>query len=262
MPRENVPMHPASAWANSRSRRIFDIGVAGIAVALLSPLLVLIAAAIRLTSPGPAIFRQKRVGRHGHDFIIFKFRTMRCDLDGCDRSSSGDRRITPLGRILRRHKMDELPQLFNVLRGDMCLVGPRPKLRGHHSEDLQFRPGLTGAASVAFATEEILLRHVQQEDLEDVHQRIITPRKLQLDLAYMAKATLRSDLRLLVMTLLREGQYSSLEQVTGSGTTIDTAHEAKMVSDSSRGIYRPAFPFQTLSDLDGRLAGRAANGDL
>jgi lipopolysaccharide/colanic/teichoic acid biosynthesis glycosyltransferase len=255
-------MHPSSPWANSLGRRVFDVGVSGIAVALLSPLLALIAAAIRLTSPGPAIFRQKRVGRHGDDFVIFKFRTMRCDLDGCDRSSSGDRRITPLGRILRRHKMDELPQLFNVLRGDMCLVGPRPKLRGHHSEDLQFRPGLTGAASVAFAAEEILLRHVQEHDLEDVHHRLITPRKLQLDLAYMAQATLRSDLRLLVMTLLREGQYSSLEQVTASGTTIDTSHEVRIGSDNLRTTYYPAFPFRALSELDGSLAGRAANGDL
>lgn len=202
-----------SPWLSSRWRRIMELSLAGTTLVVLSPLLAGIAIAIRLTSPGPALFRQKRVGRTGEDFTILKFRTMVLDTEGAARSISGDRRITRFGRMLRRHKLDELPQLINVVRGDMGLVGPRPKLREHHAIDLHLRPGITGPASVAFAAEEVLVRHIPPAHLEECHRRLITPRKLELDLHYMATATCLTDLRLLFMTLLRAGRYEHLSQI-------------------------------------------------
>jgi lipopolysaccharide/colanic/teichoic acid biosynthesis glycosyltransferase len=202
-----------SPWLNSPWRRFFELSLAGTTLIVLSPLLVGIAVAIRLTTRGPALFRQKRVGRTGEDFTILKFRTMLLDNEGEARSIFGDRRITRFGRMLRRHKLDELPQLINVVRGDMGLIGPRPKLREHHAIDLHLRPGITGAASVAFAAEAVLLRHIPPAHLEECHRRLITPRKLELDLHYMATATFRTDLRLLCMTLLRAGRYTHLSQI-------------------------------------------------
>jgi lipopolysaccharide/colanic/teichoic acid biosynthesis glycosyltransferase len=194
-------------------RRLFDLAAASIGLILLSPLLLVIAVSIRVTSPGPAIFRQKRVGIHGREFTIFKFRTMRTDAKGSDRSISSDHRITPMGTFLRRHKLDEMPQLLNIIRGDMCLVGPRPKLRGHHSADIRLRPGLTGAASVAFASEEVLLRHIPEHHLEDCHRLLITPHKVRMDSQYMTTATFWTDLRLLLMTIRRSGRYLSLDEL-------------------------------------------------
>jgi lipopolysaccharide/colanic/teichoic acid biosynthesis glycosyltransferase len=178
-----------SPWLNSPWRRFFELSLAGTTLIVLSPLLVGIAVAIRLTTRGPALFRQKRVGRTGEDFTILKFRTMLLDNEGEARSIFGDRRITRFGRMLRRHKLDELPQLINVVRGDMGLIGPRPKLREHHAIDLHLRPGITGAASVAFAAEAVLLRHIPPAHLEECHRRLITPRKLELDLHYRPEAS-------------------------------------------------------------------------
>ena len=203
----------ASRWCESRVRRLVDAAAASVALAVLSPVLLSISAGVRLTSPGPSIFRQKRVGCGGVEFTILKFRTMLDDPEGCKRSSCDDRRITPLGRLLRKYKLDELPQLINVIRGDMSLVGPRPKLRGHQSLDIYFRPGITGAATVAFAGEERLLRHVPEHLLEDCHRQLITPRKLELDLEYMARASFRSDLRLIWKTVKRANRYTSLDEL-------------------------------------------------
>ena len=203
----------ASPWCGSRIRRMFELMAAGLVFVAVLPLLLLIVVAVRLTSPGPAIFRQRRVGLGGQAFTIFKFRTMVSDTDGSLRSVAHDPRITQVGRFLRRYKLDELPQLVNVIRGDMSLVGPRPKLHGHHSIDVHFRPGITGAATLAFASEENLLRHIPEDHLEDCHRQLITPRKLELDLDYMARATFRSDLRLLWRTLMRSGRYATLDEI-------------------------------------------------
>jgi lipopolysaccharide/colanic/teichoic acid biosynthesis glycosyltransferase len=202
-----------SPWCESAAKRSFDLACAILALLVLLPCFALIAASIRLTSPGPAIFRQKRVGKQGVEFTIYKFRTMRHAVQGSSRSSHSDHRVTPLGRLLRKYKLDELPQLFNVCRGDMSLVGPRPKLQGHHSIEASFRPGLTGAATIAFSCEERLLRSVSAEQLEEYHRTHITPRKLVLDLNYMARATFASDLVLLCKTLLCTGRYKHLSEL-------------------------------------------------
>ena len=173
----------------------------------------LIAVVVRAPSPGAGIFRQQRIGRHGLPFTIFKFRTMHASLPGSGRSSHEDHRLTGPGRFLRRYKLDELPQLINVIRGDMSLVGPRPKLLDHHTLDLCVRPGVTGAATLAFASEELLLREIAPEHLEACHHQLVSPRKLELDLDYMARATFRSDLSLLWQTLMRTGRYTSLAEL-------------------------------------------------
>ena len=203
----------SSRWCQSAAKRIFDVAASALILLPLAPVLLLIALIVRWNSPGPAIFRQQRVGRHGLPFTIFKFRTMHSAIGGSTRSSHGDRRLTAPGRFLRRYKLDELPQLFNVCQGDMSLVGPRPKLHDHHVLDVCFRPGITGAATLAFASEEHLLRDIPHEYLEACHKELICPRKVELDLEYMAKATFRSDLRLLCRTLMRKDRYTSLGQL-------------------------------------------------
>ncbi len=205
----------ASPWSGSRRKRWFDCATAGLVLVLLFPFLLLIVLVVRLTSPGPAVFRQKRVGRRGEEFTILKFRTMHCAAAGSLRSAHKDRRLTPPGRWLRKYKLDELPQLINVVRGDMSLVGPRPKLHAHHTVNTPFRPGITGAATLAFAAEEHLLRNVHHDDLENTHARLISPRKTELDLRYMARATFRSDFQLILKTLLRADRYTEMEQLTG-----------------------------------------------
>ena len=203
----------SSQWCESRAKRAFDFCTAAALLMLVWPLLLVLCIVIRTTSPGPAIFRQRRVGRRGVDFTIYKLRTMRDRSIGSNRSSHADHRLTPFGPWLRKYKFDELPQLLNVVLGHMSLVGPRPKLRGHHSIDIHYRPGITGAATVAFAGEEYLLRDVCPELLEDCHQEVLNPRKLQLDLEYMATATFLSDMRLLWHTLLRRGRYTEIAEL-------------------------------------------------
>ncbi len=215
------PDIPCSGWCQSSTKRVFDAIAAAAILIVFSPLLLLLGMLVRLSSPGPAIFCQKRVGRHGEEFTILKFRTMQHAVEGSKRSSHGDHRLTAPGKLLRKYKLDELPQLINVVRGDMSLVGPRPRLNGHHSghhnglhsPDTCFRPGLTGAATLAFASEELILRDIPQEFLEECHSRLISPRKLELDLKYMAGATFRSDIRLMWRTLLRADRYTDLRQL-------------------------------------------------
>ncbi len=213
-----------SRWSGSARKRWFDAAASSVILVLLAPVFLLITLMVRLSSRGPAIFRQQRVGRHGEEFTILKFRTMHCaDRSGPSgspaaghlRSAHKDHRLIPPGRWLRKYKLDELPQLINVVRGEMSLVGPRPKLHAHHTVDTPFRPGITGAATLAFAAEEHLLRNVHHDDLESTHARLISPRKIQLDMAYMARATFATDLHLIVRTLLRAGRYTELDELIG-----------------------------------------------
>ncbi len=166
---------------------------------------------VAATSRGPILFRQERIGKNGQPFRLLKFRTM---VHGESRrgplvTQGGDPRVTPVGRLLRHWKMDELPQLFNVLRGDMSLVGPRPDvaefLRGlsaEHQALLSLKPGLTGWATMQIPNEERLLADVPQNDLPSFYINHLLPRKAELDLEYAARASFRSDLQLLASTVL------------------------------------------------------------
>jgi lipopolysaccharide/colanic/teichoic acid biosynthesis glycosyltransferase len=191
-----------SAWSVSTLKRSLDVAFAIVALLLFWPLLLLAAFLVRYQSPGPVIFRQKRVGRNGVLFTVYKFRTMTIDAqdDGPCLTKRGDPRVTRFGGFLRRYKMDELPQLWNVLRGDMSLIGPRPKLPHLEVMHMPFRPGLTGAATLAFRCEEEMLQDIPDNELEAYYCRTIKPLKAKIDWDYMGEATLGSDFSLLYET--------------------------------------------------------------
>src|SRR6204780_4014180 len=191
-----------STWSISVAKRCIDFVFATFAILLFWPLLTLAALLVRYKSPGPVIFRQKRVGRNGALFTVLKFRTMEmaAQEDGPSVTKSGDPRVTRFGGFLRKYKLDELPQLVNVLRGDMSLVGPRPKLPHLEVIHMPFRPGLTGAATLAFRCEEEMLQDIPDEELEAYYCRMIKPLKAKIDWDYMREATLASDFSLLYET--------------------------------------------------------------
>jgi len=194
----------ASAWSVSPLKRLLDIFAATLLLIGTSPMMLLAALMVRFTSQGPILFAQKRVGRYGKLFTIYKFRSM--TVEGKQlwpgHTKHSDPRLTSAGASLRKYKLDELPQLLNVLRGDMSLVGPRPKLPGHESMYMSFRPGITGAATLAFRREEEMLHHIPFHELERFYTANIKPVKHQIDSEYMARATFTSDLLLLVHTVL------------------------------------------------------------
>jgi lipopolysaccharide/colanic/teichoic acid biosynthesis glycosyltransferase len=175
-------------------KRAMDVAVSLAALVVLGPLMLLVAVLVRLGSPGPAVFRQERVGRGGRPFEMLKFRTMRADADPLATSpaSGEDPRLTPLGRRLRETSLDELPQLWNIFRGDMSLVGPRP-LYMRHAENfterqrrrLDVRPGLTGLAQVAGRGE----LHADE--------------KIEIDVQYVERQSLWLDARIIWWTLTR-----------------------------------------------------------
>jgi len=194
-----------SLWTRSTSKRIFDCACVLLALPVLLPLLLVIAAAVRLSSRGPVLFLQKRAGMHGRDFTIFKFRTMVHLVDRTHRpvTTLNNQRFTPVGPFLRRWKLDELPQIINVLLGDMSLVGPRPRLAEPVLHKLPCRPGLTGPATLAFAKEEALLARIHPEHLDRYYQQVVLPAKQQIDAEYLAQATFFSDMGLLFNTAMR-----------------------------------------------------------
>ena len=175
------------------------------ALPFIAPVFLLIALAIRITSPGPVFFLQKRMGQHGRPFSILKFRSMhhRVPTGRGTITTIDDKQITHVGRVLRAWKLDELPQLLNVLRGDMSLVGPRPRVPDQPAGRLDCRPGVSGAASLVFAREEVLLAGVPRHQLNTYYAGRVIPVKQRLDNAYMARATFSSDVRLLILTILR-----------------------------------------------------------
>jgi lipopolysaccharide/colanic/teichoic acid biosynthesis glycosyltransferase len=195
-----------SQWSLSRSKRLFDVAIALPILAVFALPMILIAICVRLTSRGPAIFVQERVGRHGRLFSIYKFRSMTVadgEASGLGLTKDGDCRITALGRWLRKLKLDELPQLLNVLRGDLSLVGPRPKLPQYEVVfNMPYRPGITGVSTLAFRNEEEILSRVPADELEDFYDRRIKPLKARMDARYMKRATFGSDLRMIWATLL------------------------------------------------------------
>ena len=168
-----------SPWPVSRAKRCFDVTAVVVALPLVLPVLLAVGLTVRLSSRGPVLFVQTRMGRYGRRFKIFKFRTMmhRADEDRPLITTVGNQRFTPVGRFLRKWKLDELPQILNVLRGDMSLVGPRPKVPDHQREVLFWRPGITGAATLVFACEEVLLYNVPGHMLDRYVQRVVLPAK-------------------------------------------------------------------------------------
>jgi lipopolysaccharide/colanic/teichoic acid biosynthesis glycosyltransferase len=193
-----------SKWSVSPAKRCFDAGVALLVLISLALPMMAVAIMIRLFGHGPALFVQKRVGRGGKLFSIYKFRSMgpsAGEAPGPGLTQDGDSRITPLGRVLRKFKIDELPQFYNVLRGDMSLIGPRPTLPQYAAIlNMPFRPGITGAATLAFRREEEVLRHIHPALLDAFYDRHIRPVKAVLDVDYMAHATLLSDMRIVAET--------------------------------------------------------------
>lgn len=202
-----------STWSTSATKRLFDVALVLLFSPFLLVALVVIGLAVSFSSPGPAIFRQSRIGRFGKPFTIFKFRTMvYVDFDRtCGVASASPDRITKVGRFLRWLKLDELPQCLNVLRGHMSLVGPRPKIPEQQIGICNCRPGITGAATLVFGGEESLLRLLPPQSVARFYQEAILPVKQRLDSEYMARATVVSDLRLLVLTAFRCWENSILD---------------------------------------------------
>jgi lipopolysaccharide/colanic/teichoic acid biosynthesis glycosyltransferase len=189
-------------------KRFFDLSAAVLGLLFLLPLLALLALAVKLSGPGPVFFRQERVGRFGHHFRIFKFRTMRSGLARSGRlfTVEGDERITAIGSFLRRTKLDELPQLLNVLRGEMSLVGPRPEVptyvdlfHDEYAPVLGVRPGITHRASIEFRAEENLLARVADPERYYIEQ--IMPRKLKLYVRDLDRESLLDDIRTILDTI-------------------------------------------------------------
>jgi lipopolysaccharide/colanic/teichoic acid biosynthesis glycosyltransferase len=189
-------------------KRILDFVFALVGLVLAFPVFVVCAAAIRLDSPGPVFYRQRRVGQHGRLFEILKLRTMvdKADEKGLKLTVSQDPRTTRVGTWLRRTKLDEIPQLINVLRGEMSFVGTRPEVPEYvavytdeQKRVLELKPGITGPASLAFIDEEKAL--AGHGDLEDFYVKTLMQRKLDLDLAYCNTVSFAGDVRLILLTL-------------------------------------------------------------
>ncbi len=191
------------------AKRLFDLALAAVSLLLLAPLLLALAAWVKLDSPGPALFRQERVGRGGRLFRIRKFRSMAHDPDdaGPGITVGFDARITRAGRWLRRSKLDELPQLIDVLQGHMSFVGPRPELPRYvalyppelRDKVLGVRPGITDLASIEYRSENELL--ARAADPEREYREVILPAKLRLAAAYVDQASLAFDLKLIWRTV-------------------------------------------------------------
>ena len=187
--------------------RLLDVGIAVTGLVFLSPLLLFVALLIKLTSWGPVFYKATRIGKAGRPFVLYKFRSMSVDADkqGPTITTKDDARITSLGRLLRRTKIDELPQLINVFKGELSLVGPRPedpKYLQYYTEDqlnvLSIKPGITSPASVAYRHEEQL---ISDADWENQYIEEILPAKLSLELDYKERKSLKMDLWILWKTL-------------------------------------------------------------
>lgn len=187
---------------------IFDRSMAFIGLLVLWPVLLVVTVLIRIRMPGgPVIFKQKRVGRDGRLFTMYKFRSMTVSHGGSSVSVAGESRITPFGAIIRKYKLDELPELWNVLIGDMSFVGPRPdvpgyadELQGRDREVLRLRPGITGPASLKYRDEEELL--ALQPDPQKYNDEVIFPDKVRINLYYLHHYSFIKDIEMIFCTVL------------------------------------------------------------
>jgi lipopolysaccharide/colanic/teichoic acid biosynthesis glycosyltransferase len=200
---------PRETFYSVRGKRVVDVILAAIGLFLLFPLLAALALLVKLSSTGPAFFRQQRVGCAGKIFRVIKFRSMFVDAErrGLLLTSIRDPRVTPIGRVLRRLKLDELPQLWNVLTGDMSMVGPRPEVACYvesyspaQRQVLSVRPGITDPASIIYCQEEDLLG--RQPDPDRYYREVVLPAKLALNLKYLSHMSFAYDLRLLLRTVV------------------------------------------------------------
>jgi len=191
-------------------KRIIDIVFSSFGLLMLLPFLPFVAIMIKLDSRGPVFYLQERVGKDFRIFVIYKFRTMMVNADrqGVLITAAGDKRITKVGSFLRKYKIDELPQLLNVLKGDMSLVGPRPEVseyvelfKSDYRKLLTVRPGITDPASLKYSNEENILGMSMES--QDVYRNRILPEKIRLSSNYIDSHTLMTDLKLIVMTLLK-----------------------------------------------------------
>ena len=197
-------------------KRIFDLLISLLAIVFLLPVFVIIAIAVKLSSKGPVIFKQERAGKNGKPFTFYKFRTMRADVEpfGASPKTGGDSRLTGTGKILREYSLDELPQLFNILKGDMSVVGPRPlyilqmaEWNERQKKRLLVKPGLTGLAQISGRGE------------------LTREEKLELDVKYVETANFGSDLKIILATIVQifsrkniyEKKYSETEFTRGAG---------------------------------------------
>ena len=216
---------------------LFDRVGALVGLCCLWPVLMVVALLIRVKMPGgPVIFRQKRVGRHGRLFTMYKFRSMTVGYSGSSVSVAGESRITPLGAKLRRYKLDELPELWNVLKGDMSFVGPRPdvpgyadQLQGDSRRVLLLRPGITGPASLKYRDEEELLAHVQDvidekgeminekygviRSVQEYNDRVIYPDKVRINLYYLDHYSFVKDIQMILCTVLGKKMKYGEEEI-------------------------------------------------
>jgi lipopolysaccharide/colanic/teichoic acid biosynthesis glycosyltransferase len=188
-------------------KRIFDISASFFGLLFLSPVLIVLILLIKMKMPGPVFFFQERVGQHGIPFNMVKFRTMLVNHGGNTISVKGENRITPFGSVLRKYKLDELPELWNVLKGDMSFVGPRPdvsgyadKLAGEERKILLLKPGITGPATLKYSREDELL--ASRPDPVKYSDEVIWPDKVSINLNYMEHRTFWLDMKIIIFTVL------------------------------------------------------------
>lgn len=186
--------------------RLLDLIASILMLAVATPFMLLLAMAVKVQDGGPVFFRQQRVGRNGSPFTLWKFRSMRIANQGAAITRSGDQRVTPVGRFLRKYKLDELPQLWNVVRGDMSLIGPRPEVPRFVDAESpvwqavhRVRPGITDLATLVYRDEERILAGFA--DPEQAYRDEVLPAKLALNLEYLRKRSLGRDMKLLALTV-------------------------------------------------------------
>ncbi|XZN43278.1 sugar transferase [Clostridium perfringens] len=191
------------------AKRTFDLFFSLIGIIITIPILILVSIMIKLTSKGPIIFKQERVGKNKKIFYIYKLRTMTdCDDRASDRQVTviNDQRITRIGRILRKYKIDELPQLYNVLKGDMSFVGPRPEVKKYvkfyeeeYDEILKIKPGITDLASIEYIDENTIIS--KYIDPEKIYIEEVLPKKLMLNKRYIEEMSIKNDILLILKTI-------------------------------------------------------------
>jgi lipopolysaccharide/colanic/teichoic acid biosynthesis glycosyltransferase len=195
-------------------KRIFDLTFSFFGLVVLLPVMLILAILIKIKMPGPILFKQKRVGQNGILFTMVKFRTMKINHGGSTISVKGESRITPLGAKLRKYKLDELPELWNVLIGEMSFVGPRPdvpgyadQLQGEDRNILLLKPGITGPASMKYSNEEEIL--ALQENPKLYNDTVIFPDKVRINLEYLKRRNIVMDIEFILLTVLgQKAKYS------------------------------------------------------